>query len=144
MILALKLRKEDELGKDYKAFLPELDREVRALDRQEIANRFMSEKRGCVIDSDSDREPDAASRRPQMLHNQASEQPLGRTAEHRRPALQYRDQARSLNRHARAPTELGKRKRELPACLNPRCRDRHFLNDCSMTSPEEKKRLKRK
>lgn len=35
-----------------------------------------------------------------------------------------------------------KRPRDLPPCLNPRCKDHHFISDCKMTSKEENSKFK--
>ena len=144
MILTLRLRKEDGFGKDYTSFVQELAKEARAVDRQEIAARFATEKdkSGYGFDSESDRELEVAARSLPKHKRQNSVQQWPR----------QRDAGGNLGENRKTGATTGgvsarnisnKRKRELPVCLNPRCGERHFLNDCPKLSIDEKKRLKR-
>ncbi len=59
------------------------------------------------------------------------------------------DQTRADNSSHRKPTLRNKGHRttpaeELPPCLSPRCKGRHYMNGCSISSPDEKKKLLKK
>lgn len=126
MKLTYQLRKE-ELKKNYGLFLRETAKEAASLDRHDAANSFGEPS----VDSDTD-----------MGGSFSTNPPSNRHRKHRQGKEKGKGSKKKdgkSEKDANPPTPS--RKRDKPDCLNPKCDKKHFLNECEITSREEKKKL---
>lgn len=124
MKLTLKLRKK-ELKNNYQLFLRETAQEARALDRHDAANAFEESK----SDSDIDKAPGS--------NNPSSNRTKTRT----KKGSNKRSEPEKDKGSSSGQTGPANKKRWIPDCLNPKCKEKHFMTDCEMTSPEDKQKF---
>ena len=125
MILTLRLRSDEGLHEDYDRFFRELVKEAKAIDRQESTSLW-KDIEGGISDSDADeghskRKSKKRSRAPKDKRKSDS----GATPKDKESTVEGR----------------GKSKKQKPACLNPKCDRRHYLDKCPKTSDADRKRL---
>lgn len=132
MLLTLKICKL-ELEQDFALFMRELAREAEVFNRQEVASK-------CIIYSaDSDHENVESTDEGTRKHNRKrrSSKSRGKNA----------GPARGSDRSScdeKGSSFKGKRDLDLPKCLKPRCSKLHFINNCDMSTAEEKAGFKKK
>lgn len=123
LLLTIKLRKEEGFKKNYNAFMRELVREAKQIDRYEAARRFNPQSSFSDSDDDLDRanRTRAKDRRAMKTKNE-----------------KWRERKSGA---ADASKQKSKGKRDRPACLNKSCSEYHFMNECQNTNETRKKEL---
>lgn len=130
MKLTLKLRKE-EFKKDYQLFMRETAKEARALDRHDAASNFdESDNSDSAIDIPNPNSGDFKSSEGRC-----------RSRNRNKGKLNQKNVALRSHRDHHAMSIPVSKKRWRPDCLNKKCNQKHFLNECETTSAEEKQRL---
>lgn len=90
---------------------------------------------------------DAASMIVESTREYSNEKPVqakgysGNRQKHRKGDNQERSRSGNHRNDKSVHPAPGSNKRGKPDCLNPRCKEKHFMNDCTTTSAEEKKRF---
>ncbi|PXF44743.1 hypothetical protein BWQ96_05502 [Gracilariopsis chorda] len=122
MLLTIKLRKEEGFKKNYKAFMRELLKEAKQIDRHEAAKGLKA--RSNFSDSDDD------------LEHKEGPKPDCANKDRRR-----KKGASGSGANGKSNAGKDKPKRDRTSCLNPVCDGHHYMNECPMTSDEDKKKL---
>ncbi|PXF40026.1 hypothetical protein BWQ96_10260 [Gracilariopsis chorda] len=122
MLLTIKLRKEEGFKKNYKAVMRELVKEAKQIDRHETAKGFKA--RSNFSDSDDD------------LEHKEGPKPDRANKDRRK-----KNGASGSGSNGKSNAGKEKPKRDRPSCLNPVCDGHHYMNECPITSDEDKKKL---
>lgn len=135
MLSTLKLNRDKAFKKNFKKFVKELAKEARLIDRINSVKRFQA----TLSDSDEDFIR-RVQQKPRYKGNVK-----GRGKNNNPKDKSPSDGERTDKDTKGVKNRYGarnKRTRELPDCLNPKCKGQHFINGCPNTSEDEARKLK--
>lgn len=144
MTHTLRIRKS-ELEANFKAFVKTLAEEAKAIDRLEaienhpVKNAYHHIPIGVETDSDSsdlgkNGTEGGDKRRQRRTRTSSRGYPRGKGKGYNGAGPVTQDASQS------GGAANGKRQRELPSCLLPRCNGRHYMKDCDLATEDEKKK----
>jgi len=144
MVIAAKLMKEEDFRKNFNAFVRKMASDSSLMDRMHAARRYKpaaSDLDALATPLPDNPPPNSGSRRPPSGagHRGRKKNKRGRDSNDQGKSDRgSRDSDRNDGGRARSWD-----KRPAPICLNPKCGERHWVDECPKTSEEERIRLKK-
>ena len=141
--MALRLRR-DELEKDFNLFMRTVAEEAKAIDVHDSTSENPSAN-ASDSEGDSLSDSDSYCAKPQRTKKNKRKESRGRSKNNRPGSSNEKNL--TDNREKSLPEKgqkhrLESRGKQPPKCLNPKCKEYHFIKDCPITSEEEKSKLK--
>jgi len=144
-VIAAKLMKEEDFRKNFNAFVRKMASDSSLMDRMHAARRYKpaaSDLDALATPLPDNPPPNSGSRRP----------PSGaghRGRKKNKRGCDSNDEGKSDRGSRDSDRNDGGRarswdKRPAPICLNPKCGERHWVDECPKTSEEERKIRRRR